>query len=134
MKTLKLALLLCLTGAAAQAQTVYRCGADGKTYSQQPCPGGKAVDASDARDAGQRRQSQDAAARDAAEARRLATERREREAHPGANAAGIKPVAVAAAKPLKPRKQKSHGKRRRSASIDDPNLSPPMRAPTKPRP
>ncbi len=32
--------------ASAQAQTVYRCGS---SYSQQPCPGGQPVAASDAR-------------------------------------------------------------------------------------
>jgi hypothetical protein len=32
--------------ASAQAQTVYRCG---NSYSQQPCPGGQPVAASDAR-------------------------------------------------------------------------------------
>jgi len=34
------------------AQTVYRCG---NTYSQQPCPEGKAIDASDSRTAEQRK-------------------------------------------------------------------------------
>ena len=35
-----------------QAQTVYRCG---NSYSQQPCPGGSAIDANDSRTAEQRR-------------------------------------------------------------------------------
>jgi len=44
--------------AAAHAQTVYRCG---NSYSQQPCPGGGAIDASDKRTPEQR-QAQEASA------------------------------------------------------------------------
>ena len=44
---------------AAPAQTVYRCG---NSYSQQPCPGGSALDASDSRTPEQR-QAQDASVR-----------------------------------------------------------------------
>jgi hypothetical protein len=36
----------------AQAQTVYRCG---NSYSQQPCPGGSSLDASDSRSSEQRK-------------------------------------------------------------------------------
>jgi hypothetical protein len=42
--------LLCLA-AAANAQTVYRCGS---TYSQEPCPQARLVDVSDPRSASQR--------------------------------------------------------------------------------
>lgn len=41
-----------LASAPLQAQTVYRCG---NSYSQQPCPGGSPVDASDRRTAEQRK-------------------------------------------------------------------------------
>ena len=47
-------LLLVLGLAQADAQTVYRCGPDGREYSQAPCPAGREVDVSDARSAGQR--------------------------------------------------------------------------------
>lgn len=39
---LALACLVAVCG-AAQAQPVYRCGADGRSYSQIPCAGGQAV-------------------------------------------------------------------------------------------
>ncbi len=46
----------------AAAQTIWRCG---DSYSQTPCPGGVAVPAADARSAGQRAQTMEAAQRDA---------------------------------------------------------------------
>ena len=44
-----LTLLLAATAAHASAQTVWRCGADGRSYSDAPCPGGQAVAVADAR-------------------------------------------------------------------------------------
>ena len=44
------------------AETVYRCG---DSYSQKPCPGGKAVPVEDTRSEGQRVQTREAAQRDA---------------------------------------------------------------------
>ena len=49
--------------AAAQATKVYRCGADGRTYSQTPCPAGSAVDVADPRNKDQQREARDMAAR-----------------------------------------------------------------------
>jgi hypothetical protein len=46
------ALLLLGLAATAQGQTVYRCG---NSYSQQPCPGGSTVDATDSRSPEQRK-------------------------------------------------------------------------------
>lgn len=55
--------LLATAASAALAQTqVYRCGPDGRTYSQQPCEGGTTFDASDPRDAAQRAQARQVAA------------------------------------------------------------------------
>jgi hypothetical protein len=62
--------LLCTGAAAAQAQ-VYRCGADGRSYSHEPCDGGRAVDVADARSARQAAQSRQAAQRDARLAQEL---------------------------------------------------------------
>jgi len=45
----------------AVAQTIYRCGPDGRTYQQSPCPEGRAIDASDARTAEQRKAAEAAA-------------------------------------------------------------------------
>ena len=42
---------------AASAQTVYRCGPEGRDYSQVPFPHGRVVDVSDGRDLGQREQA-----------------------------------------------------------------------------
>ena len=58
------ALLLAAAG-TAQAQKVYRCGPDGRTYQQTACAEGKAIDASDPRTAEQR-QAAKALARDEA--------------------------------------------------------------------
>jgi len=60
MKTLSslIAPLLLPLAVAASAQTVYRCG---NSYSQQPCPGGNAIDASDRRTPAQRKAAEDGA-------------------------------------------------------------------------
>ncbi len=47
-------LLLALAAGAATAAPIYRCGADGKTYSQVPCAEGTVIEASDPRTAAQR--------------------------------------------------------------------------------
>jgi hypothetical protein len=72
------ALLLALPLAAAP-QTVYRCGPDGRSFSQTPCSDGQALSVDDARSAAQQKAARDVAARDAAQARKLAEERRQRE-------------------------------------------------------
>lgn len=48
---------LTLHGVAA-AQSVYRCGPDGRIYQQTPCADGRAIDASDARSPEQRAAAQ----------------------------------------------------------------------------
>jgi len=62
--------LLCAGGAAAQAQ-VYRCGVDGRSYSQQPCDGGHAVDVADPRSAQQAAQTRQTVVRDARRAQEM---------------------------------------------------------------
>lgn len=47
------------------AQTVYRCGAEGRSYSHTPCPDGRALDVSDARSPTERAQGAAAAERTA---------------------------------------------------------------------
>jgi len=65
-------LAACLWAGTALAQTpVYRCGPDGRSYSQEPCPGGHAIDVADTRSAQQAAQSRQAVQRDAREAREL---------------------------------------------------------------
>lgn len=73
---------LLLTAGTGRAQAVYRCsGPDGTgtQYTQQPCPGGRAVDVEDARSDEQVRTARDHAARNAALAERLTQEREQRE-------------------------------------------------------
>jgi len=50
--------------AAAQAQ-IYRCGADGRSYSQEPCAQGQAIDVADPRSTQQAAEARQAALRDA---------------------------------------------------------------------
>lgn len=77
-----LGLCACVLAAAvpASAQTVYRCGADGRSYSQTPCAGGRVVDVDDARTPEQQQQAQTAADRDARLGAALERDRRMEEA------------------------------------------------------
>jgi hypothetical protein len=63
----------------AGAQAIYRCG---DSYSQKPCPGGKLVEADDARSAGQKAQTDQAVRRDAKAADALEKARLKEEAKP----------------------------------------------------
>jgi len=58
---------------AAEAQKVYRCGPDQRTYQQSPCKDGQAIDASDPRSAAQRDAAQDLAKRAAKPPRQSAS-------------------------------------------------------------
>jgi hypothetical protein len=106
---------------AAPPQTVYRCGPDGRIYSQTPCADGKALTVDDPRSADQQKAAREVSARDAEQARQLAAERRQREeAARKQAAAGIKPDAPAEPASA-PRKKKTKG------PPTDPSMSPPMR-------
>jgi len=109
---------------AAPPQTVYRCGADGRQYSQTPCADGRPVTTEDSRSAEQHKAARDVAARDAQHAEKLAAERRQREdLAKGQAAAGIKaPDGNAPASAPK-------GKAKSQAKAADPNMSPSMRVP-----
>lgn len=88
MKTILL-LALAFTCGAANAQAVYRCGPDGRSYSQTPCAQGRSVDVSDERSAQQRRDALDVAERERAFAQSLEHDRLAREAEPRAGAGRI---------------------------------------------
>ena len=79
--------------APGQAATVYRCGADGRTFSQTPCPvgDGTPMTVTDERDASQRAEAQDAARRTAAAADSMAVVRERLDAQ-RVRAPGIIPV------------------------------------------
>ena len=112
---------------AAPPQTIYRCGPDGRVYSQAPCADGKALSIDDSRSAAQQKAARDATARDAEQAKQLAAERRQREdAVKGQQATGFKtapPTGPASAPARKPAKGKS--------AAEQPNMSPPMRLPAQ---
>jgi hypothetical protein len=76
--TLLSALLLALAGTAS-AQTIYRCGADGRDYRQTPCPGGQAVDVADPRSEPQRQAAEQLSQREAALGQQLRQERQDEE-------------------------------------------------------
>lgn len=84
---------LLLVPVLASAQTVYRCGPAGNSYSQQPCPEGRVVDVSDPRSPAQVKEAWQALREQERWATRAARERRAEEvAHPPAQAGGIGPA------------------------------------------
>ena len=123
--------LAALSVQAAPPQTVYRCGPDGRVYSQAPCADGKPLSVEDPRSASQQKAARDVAGRDAEQAKQLAEQRRQREqAAQGQLAAGFKtapPPPAAASAAQRPSKGKGKGKGR--AATTDPRMSPPMRVP-----
>ena len=109
---------------AAMAQdrgsdVVYRCGADGRQYSDNACPEGKPVAAADARSAEQRRHAEAVARRDRELADRMVKEREHRERNaPGAVGIGpssnAKATSTAAAGPKKSSRKKKPKKQDRA--------------------
>ncbi|MDP3761079.1 MAG: hypothetical protein Q8R01_11265 [Ramlibacter sp.] len=103
------AALLCVALAGwmlpAGAQAIYRCG---DSYSQKPCPGGRVVEADDARSASQKSQTEEAVRRDAKAAEALQKARLKEEAKPAqvllppAKPQEATPRTPAASKPKKP--------------------------------
>ena len=94
----------CLAGGSAGAapQKVFRCGPDGRVYSQTPCKDGYEVKADDARSEQERKAAEEQLKRDDKLNEKMARERRANEAasKPGigviANPAAAKPAASAA--------------------------------------
>lgn len=77
-----LAVLLMLSAAAAQAQAVWRCGAEGRSYSDRPCADGRALEMAelaDTRTPAELQAAREVAARDRRLAETLRHERIERE-------------------------------------------------------
>ena len=103
--------LLCAGGAAAQTQ-VYRCGADGRSYSQEPCDGGRAVEVADPRSAQQAAQARQAVQRDVREAHEAERARLQAEreaARQGPATIGSKSAAVDETRCAKGAKPCRHG-------------------------
>ena len=117
MKLLELAaglLLLACAGIAAAQTQVYRCGPNGREYSQQPCPGGSTFDAADPRDAAQRAQARQGADLERARADRLERERLAREAAAPSRAIALDAPRAAPAPKAAPSKRRKASKPRES--------------------
>jgi hypothetical protein len=124
--------LLAMSPLLAQAQTVYRCGPEGRIYSQTPCADGKSVAVDDARSAAQQKEARDVAQRDAERAATLAQERHQREAAAkGQQAAGFmtSPASPASAPTGKP---KAKSKKPKKPAAENTPLSPVMIVPAQP--
>jgi hypothetical protein len=96
-----------LIACSAQAQTVWRCGPEGRSYSASPCTGGRLVLVADARDAADVEAAREVAERERALATRMVREREQaQEAQtPRANARrNTKAKTVKPAKPPKVRR------------------------------
>ncbi len=121
MKTIFRGLLiasLALAGAAATAQTIYRCG---QTYSRVPCPNAKTIEVEGRSTAAQRAEGRQIAAREKRLADEMARDRRVAEAaQQPALATSLGPAHVAAAPaPVKPSTKKPGKKKRKAAQPDD---------------
>ena len=73
-------LVLAAGSAAAASQKVFRCGPDGRIYSQTPCKDGYEAKADDARSAEQRKAAEELAKRDEKLAEQMRRERQAKEA------------------------------------------------------
>jgi len=94
-----LMLLAAGAGAGAAEQKVFRCGPDGRLYSQTPCKDGYEVDAADKRSAEQRKAAEDAVKREEKWADKMTRERLAKEAAAAKQAPTIIIGSPAAAKP-----------------------------------
>ena len=103
---------------SASAQTVYRCGPDGREYSQAPCGQSRAVDVSDPRSEAQRAAAQKRARDDEATGRALERERRAREAAAVPSQAGSFSPAATPPKSASARAHKKAAKKKHSSDTD----------------
>ena len=109
MKTILAALILALPLiAAAQAQTVWRCGADGRSYSGQPCSSGRALEQVEARPATDVQAARELAARERRLADSLVGERLRAEASVRGNGLGGFPTSVIKPMPKAVPKHRPH--------------------------
>ena len=110
-------LLLSLAAVGVQAQSVWRCGADGRQFSDKPCEQGRALEATEPRPAQDVAAAQSAARRERALADQLVKEREQREAQAGKAAAGIRMAKAdeAAAKPKAAQKPTKRSAKHRPA-------------------
>ena len=79
MKRLTAFTLLAGALSVAHAGGIYRCGPDGRTYSQSPCADGRLIDAADPRSEAERAEAKRIAAKERTTAAELERDRRARE-------------------------------------------------------
>lgn len=127
MRSLWLAAAALTLHAGALAQSIYRCGPDGRIYQQAPCTDGKAIDASDPRTPEQRAAAQAVAA---GEARRAA--QFDRDNAPASAPEGRKAKPPKAAASGAPNNAASAPKNEK-ASARDPSRPLTVRLPAKPK-
>jgi hypothetical protein len=128
---LLMTVLLCAPLAPVAAQTVYRCGPDGREYSQQPCKDGRAVDVADPRSAAQQREGERLARDQKRLAEQLQAQRRQREATAKPQgAAALRAMRVPEAAPAASGARKSKGQHR---AKDDEPASTTARVPREPK-
>jgi hypothetical protein len=118
MKHALLTLTVALTVGAATAGPIYRCGPDGKTYSQVPCAEGTVVESSDPRTAAQRAEARRVAAaeRKAAADLERARKAQEKAAPALAPAATLSPPPAASAAASASRGSKQAGTAKTAAA------------------
>ena len=98
---------------AAQAQAVWRCGSDGRSYSDAPCHEGRALNVAQARPTADLIGAQDMAHREKALAAKLVLESQQRAAIKTTGLSGIRDSGPANAAAVKPKAAaRAKGKRR----------------------
>jgi hypothetical protein len=97
---------LILACGLAQAQTIWRCGPDGRSYGDSPCAQGRAIDVSDARDDEAVAAAHAVAAMERRLAAQLRAERQQREREQRAQGSGLIAMTAPEPAPLKPIKAK----------------------------
>lgn len=117
----RLWIFLCVSGALAQAamaQPVWRCGPDGRQFTDKPCEQGQALDtALMPRPAADLAAAQDRARREQALAQQMARERQQQEAQRPLAAAGIR--MAKAEEPPKPKPAPKPAPKRRAHHLAD---------------
>ena len=107
-------------------QTIWRCGADAKSYGSQACADGRAVQVADARNAAQVKDAREVVQRDKALVREMVAQRKEAEREAAVKGTGlialnpaIKPSAKPTAKTdVKPQKRQAKRKPRSTEAAD----------------
>ena len=107
--------LLLFVANVAQAQAIWRCGADGRSYADAPCRDGRVIEVAEGRPAADLSGAQDMARREKSLAAQLVRERQQRESQALAGPAGIggsRMVSGTVAAAVKPKaKARATGKR-----------------------